>query len=72
MAVTPPTLDVMDKTRVAVSFCSVVSVVLVTMSEEDSADGADAEVSAGVDAEEAPADGLNVAVRPHPSAAAPT
>ena len=49
-----------------------VSAVLAIVSGEDSVDEAEGEVSAGADAEEAPADGLNVAVRPQSSAAAPT
>jgi len=49
-----------------------VSAVLVMLCEEDSADETVADVSAGADADEAPAEGLNVAVRPQSSAAAPT
>jgi hypothetical protein len=72
VAVTTPTLDGADEMEVDASVCSVVSVVLVMVSEDDSADEADAVVSAGADAEEAPAEGLNVAVSPQSSAAAPT
>ena len=72
LAVTTPTLDVVDEMVVAASVWSVVSVVLVVMSEEDSVDETGAEVSARADAEEAPVEGLNVAVSPQSSAAAPT
>ena len=69
---TTPALDVADEMGVAATVWSVVSVVLVMVSGEDSVDEADAEVSTGADAEEAPAEGLNVAVSPQSSAAAPT
>ena len=72
MAVTTPTLGVTDGIVVGASVWPVVSVVLVMVSEEASADEVDAEVSGGADAEEAPAEGLNVAVSPQSSAAAPT
>lgn len=72
VVVTTLTLDVADEMGVAATVWSVVSVVLAMVSEEDSVDEADAEVSAGADAEEAPAEGLNVAVSPQSSAAAPT
>jgi hypothetical protein len=72
LAVTTPRLDVADEMGVAASVWSVVSVVLVVICKEDSVDETDAEVSAGADAEAAPAEELNVAVRPQSSAAAPT
>jgi len=72
VAVTTPTLGVTDGIVVGASVWPVVSVVLVMVSEEASADEVDAEVSGGADAEEAPAEGLNVAVSPQSSAAAPT
>jgi hypothetical protein len=72
LAVTTPTLDVADEMGVAASVCSVVSVVLVVASGEDDVNETDAEEVAGADAEEAPAEGLNVAARPQSSAAAPT
>jgi hypothetical protein len=72
LAVTTPTLDVADEMGVADSVWSVVSVVLVVVSEEDSVDDTDAEEVAGADAEAAPAEGPNVAVSPQSSAAAPT
>ena len=65
VAVTTPTLDVAAEVAVDASVWLVVS-------GDDSVDEADAEVSAGADAEEAPAEGLNVAVSPQSSAAAPT
>lgn len=49
-----------------------VSVATMMVSEEDGSDETVAEVSAGVDPEEAPAEGLNVAVSPQSSAAAST
>jgi hypothetical protein len=72
VAITTPTLDVAAEVRVDASVWPVLSAVLVIVSGEDSVDEADAEVPAGADADEAPADGLNVAVRPQSSAAAPT
>jgi hypothetical protein len=59
-------------TGVEVSIWLVVSVVTVMLSEEDDSEEAVAEVSAAADPEEAAAEGLNVAVRPQSSAAAPT
>jgi len=67
-----PRLDVAANTEVETSVWPVVCVVLDMIAVEDSDDEADAEVSAGADAEEAPAEGLNVAVSPQSSAAAPT
>jgi hypothetical protein len=58
-------------TGVEVSVWLVVSVVTVMLSEDDTEEAV-AEVSAAVDPEEAAAEGLNVAVRPQSSAAAPT
>ena len=71
VAVTTATLDVADEMGVDAPAWLVVAVVLVVSAEED-VDEADAAVSAGTDAEEAPAEGLNVAVNPQSSAAAPT
>ena len=65
MAVTTTTLGVAAEVGVDASVWPVVSGV-------GSVDEADAEVSAGAGAEEAPAEGLNVAVSPQSSAAAPT
>jgi hypothetical protein len=50
----------------------VVSVATAMAAEEDMADETVAEVSTGADPEEAPAEGLNVAVSPQSSAAAST
>ena len=72
VAFAAPRLDVATKTEVEASVWPVVCVVPDMIAGEDSNDEADAEVSAGADAEEAPAEGLNVAVIPQSSAAAPT
>ena len=55
-----------------VSIWLIVSVVSVMVPKEDNVDETVAEVSAAADPEEAAAEGLNVAVRPQSSAAAPT
>ena len=72
VVVTTPIADVADEVGAAVSVGAVVSAVLGMVSWEDSVDEADVEVSAGADAEEGPAEGLNVAVSPQSTAAAPT
>lgn len=65
VAVTTLALDVAAEVGVDAS-------VWIVVSGNDSVDEEDAEVSAGADVEEAPAEGLNVAVSPQSSAAAPT
>jgi hypothetical protein len=59
-------------TEFEASIWLVVSVASVMLSEEDMADETVAEVSTDADPEDAPAEGLNVAVSPQPSAAAST